>query len=327
MMRVVLHQFLWIILVMIGLWSFGIRWACAQDDVPSLINGTPDYVLIVGVREWISQGRSAHNIGNPFGPPNVASELTWRGLNVPITQVSADLVVQNRFIVDLDIGYGARGHGTLLDQDWRGDNRTNKLFETLSDVSGANVLTISASTGIRMVSWNVRNNPIPGGIDALVGYQYWRERYEASGIQNLLTGTSSFIGVTAITQTNTWNSIRIGTRATVPFFSRLALKGSAFYIPFTSYRNEDIHHLRTDLRKDPSFLSTATGGSGVQLEGSLMVRVWRRLTVEAGYAYWDIRSGSGTLEAFGADGTVGIARHNEEHTGRQGVFFGANWIF
>ena len=316
---------------MIGLWSFSAPWARAQDDASlphsSRRDGTPDYVLIVGAREWISQGRSAHNIGNPFGPPNVASELTWRGLNVPITQIAVDLVVQNRFIADLDIGYGVHGNGTLLDQDWRGNNRTNKLFETRSDVSGANVLTISASMGIRIVSWNVAPNPIPGGVDVLVGYQYWREQYEASGVQNLLAGASLFPGVTAITQTNTWNSIRIGIRATVPLFSRLALKGNAFYIPFTSYRNEDIHHLRSDLRQDPSFLTAATGGSGVQLEGSLMVRVWRRLTVEAGYAYWDLRSGSGTLEAFDSHGTVGVARHNEENTRRQGVFFGANWIF
>jgi hypothetical protein len=142
-----------------------------------------------------------------------------------------------------------------------------------------------------------------------------------------LTGTSSFNGVPAITQTNTWNSIRIGTRAVVPILSRLALKGSAFYIPYTGYTSEDIHHLRSDLRQDPSFLSEAKGGDGVQLEASVLVRVWRRLTVEAGYAYWDIRSGTGTIQSFNVNGPVGFGIHNEEHTRRQGVFFGANWIF
>jgi hypothetical protein len=287
---------------------------------------TRAYSFTVGIREWFSQGRSAHNIGN-VGGPNVSSELTWSGLNVPITQFTGDLVVHNRFVADLMIGYGSHAHGTLLDQDWLGNNRTNKFSETLSDVTGDSVFTVSFAAGLRVFGWEVRENPVLGGIDLLVGYQYWRERYEASGIQNLLTGTSSFNGVTAITQTNTWNSIRIGTRATVPVLSRLAFKGSVFYIPYSSYQNEDIHHLRTDLRQNPSFLTEATGGNGVQLEGSVLVRVWRRLTFEVGYAYWDIQSGSGTLQAFLADGTVGFAEHNEEHTRRQGVFFGANWTF
>jgi hypothetical protein len=99
----------------------------------------------------------------------------------------------------------------------------------------------------------------------------------------------------------------------------------------TYYRDEDIHHLRTSgssaLRQDPSFLTTATGGNGVQLEASLVVRIWRALTVEAGYTYWDIRSGSGSVQAYPASGGVVVEPHNVDNTRRQGVFFGANWIF
>jgi hypothetical protein len=123
----------------------------------------------------------------------------------------------------------------------------------------------------------------------------------------------------------------LGSRIIVPIFSRVAIKGSAFYIPVTYYRNEDIHHLRTSgpnaLRQDPSFLTTATGGSGVQLEGSLAIRVWRQLNIEAGYAYWDIRSASGSVQAYPASGGVVLETHNVDNTRRQGVFFAVNWIF
>jgi len=74
-------------------------------------------------------------------------------------------------------------------------------------------------------------------------------------------------------------------------------------------------------------LTTATGGNGVQLEASLVVRIWRALTVEAGYTYWDIRSGSGSVQAYPASGGVVVEPHNVDNTRRQGVFFGANWIF
>jgi hypothetical protein len=226
------------------------------------------------------------------------------------------------------VGYGSRGHGNLQDQDWGGNNRTDEISDTLSTVTGASVLIFSISPGARFLSWTVRDNPIQGGLDLLLGYQLWRERYEASGVQDLFTGMTTVpSSVLAITQTNTWQSFRLGARATVPVYSRLVLKGSAFYIPVSAYRNEDVHHLRTDLQQNPSFLTTATGGNGVQLEGSVLVRVWRELTVEAGYAYWDIRSGPGTVQAFFADGTTLTSRHNEENTRRQGVFFGVNWTF
>jgi hypothetical protein len=45
---------------------------------------------------------------------------------------------------------------------------------------------------------------------------------------------------------------------------------------------DDVHHKRTDLRHDPSFHDEADGGVGVQLDGGLVYRLWRGLSVEAG---------------------------------------------
>jgi hypothetical protein len=299
------------------------------EHVPPARDDTPPYTLIVGARAWISQGRSAHNIGSPSGHPNVLSELTWRGMNSVITQVEGDLTLK-RFVMTGSVGYGAIGNGTLLDQDWNGDNRTQKTSETLSRASNGSVWIVSLTPGFRAFQWRVGDNPIPGGIDVLLGYQFWREQYIAYGAQNLL-GPGQLPDVKALTQTNTWQSLRLGSRVTVPVLAWAAIKGSAFYIPVTYYRDEDIHHLRTSgssaLRQDPSFLTTATGGNGVQLEASLVVRIWRALTVEAGYTYWDIRSGSGSVQAYPASGGVVVEPHNVDNTRRQGVFFGANWIF
>lgn len=299
------------------------------EQQPAVREEKPPYTLTVGIREWISQGRSAHNIGAPDGHPNVLSELTWRGMNSVITEVNADFVVK-RLVVAGSIGYGTIGGGTLRDQDWDGDHRTDKTSETLSRSNDGSVLIFSLTPGVRAFQWTAEDNPVLGGIDILLGYQYWREQYVGFGAVNQL-GPGQAPDVKSITQTNTWQSLRFGTRITVPLLSRFALKGSAFYIPVTSYRNEDVHHLRTSgtspLRQDPSFLTTASGGNGVQLEGSLSVRVWRQLMLEAGYAYWDIRSGNGVVEAYPASGGVVREPHNVDNTRRQGVFFGVNWIF
>jgi len=299
----------------------------AQDQ--EVTYQSPAYSLTLGVREWITQGRSAHNIGS--GNVNVASELSWRGANSVITQLTADLVVQ-RFVVNVSLGYGGINNGNLLDQDWNGPNRTNLTTTTTSRIDDGNVWIVSVTPGVRLFEWSMPDNPIQGGYDLLLGYQFWRENYVAFGGQGTDFSSGppqpiSLPNVQTLRQTNTWQSMRIGMRTTFPAFSFLAVKGGIFYIPFNSYRNEDVHDLRTDLRQDPSFLTTATGGNGVQAEGSVMVRLWRGLTAEAGYAYWDIRSGSGTIQQFNADGTTSIGKHNEDNTKRQGVFFALNWVF
>ncbi|WP_447978577.1 hypothetical protein [Candidatus Nitrospira bockiana] len=311
------------LLVLIASWAISVVPAFAEERL--LAHGS-EYLLTVDVREWVSQGRSAHNIGDLDGQPNVRSELTWRGVNSVVTQVSANLVYR-RFVGEALIGYGGVGSGTLLDQDWDGANRTLKSSETISRVDDGHVFMLSLTPGARLVEWAFADNPVRGGVDLLIGYQLWQEKYVAFGGQDLLPGTRRFPGAVSLTQTNTWHSFRVGTRVIVPAWSWLTVKASAFYIPYSSYRNEDVHHLRSELKQDPSFLTTATGGNGVQLEGSIVLRVWRRLMLEAGYAYWDLRSGTGTVEQFFRDGSIAVGRHNEEHTRRHGVFFGVSWLF
>ena len=101
----------------------------AQDQ--EVTYQSPAYSLTVGVREWITQGRSSHNIGS--AGTNVSSELSWRGANSIITQVTGDLVVK-RFIMSLSVGHGGINSGTLLDQDWDGPNRTMLTSATSSRI-------------------------------------------------------------------------------------------------------------------------------------------------------------------------------------------------
>ena len=171
------------------------------EQQPSIREEKQPYTLTVGVREWISQGRSAHNIGAPDGHPNVLSELTWRGMNSVITEVNADLIVHH-FVVTGSIGYGTIGGGTLRDQDWAGDNRTLKIAETLSRSDDGSVLFISVTPGVRAFQWTSEDNPVLGGIDILLGYQYWREQYVGFGAVNQL-GPGQAPDLKSITQTNT----------------------------------------------------------------------------------------------------------------------------
>ena len=317
----------WLACLMLG--SLGGIFPAAAFDLPVTVEDNSRYTLILGSRAWISQGRSAHNIAGPGGVPNVTSELTYTGVNSRIAQGSIDLVVRQipyvgRLVASVNGGYGPLGSGTLRDQDWLGNNRTLPLSDTTSSVTDGHVAHASLDVGWRPLEWRWMNNPLPGGFDLLVGYQFWQEEYSATGV---IANGVQINNLPAITQTNTWNSLRVGSRAFIPVHSYVSLRGSAFLIPWTHYQSDDVHHQRPSLAQDPSFRTIATGGLGVQLEGSLLLRLWRGLSAEAGYAYWDIKSGSGTTDAFFSNGTGASVPFNQENTRRQGVFFGLNYVF
>jgi hypothetical protein len=106
----------------------------------------------------------------------------------------------------------------------------------------------------------------------------------------------------------------------------LAVRGSVVLLPYTRTELEDTHHLRTDLRQDPSFSSTADGGFGVQLDAGLSYTVWKGLSIDAGYQFWRIDSGSGTKTTFGVAGTS-RDRLGEIIIERGGPYFGVSYRY
>ena len=287
--------------------------------------------LTLGARVWVSQGRSAFNFG-VSGFADVASELMWRGQNTRIYEVKADLVVR-RFVATAVLGWGSIDEGTLRDQDFMGNSRTQIFSDTLSPTTDGSVIYGSFDFGPRFVRWTYKGNP--GAVDVVVGFQFWREKYTARGLIDIIPGGTN-LSANAITETITWKSVRLGPRVTVPVHSRVTLVGQALYLPWTRYDNEDIHHLRGDLAQDPSGELHASGGEGIQLEGGLQLAVWKALKLEAGYRYWDLRSGSGTKETFTfcvfPDGSIGTCATPSEHLNgakarREGPYFGLSWTF
>lgn len=278
----------------------------------------------VGSRVWLSQGRYAFNFGN-VGGPNVVSELAWQGQNLPIYELNADLVWR-RLLATVAGGYGSFNKGTLRDQDWNGDNRTQLASDTLSPTTGGTVWYVTIDVGSRLVAWRYAGQT--GSLDLLAGFQYWREKSSAFGIiDNFPGGRDTPTSVNVITETVQWRNLRLGPRTTIPVHSRVQVTGSLLYIPYSSFELEDVHHLRDDLAQNPSGRALATGGAGVQFEAAVRLLLWRGLMLEGGYRYWDMRMGSGTINIFGSDGSVSAQPFNQANARRQGVFVSLLWKF
>lgn len=276
-----------------------------------------DTSLTVGGRVWVTSGYSLNS--------TQTSDLRWRGVDSVVPEVNVDFLLK-RFVVMGSVGGGAIKQGVLIDEDFADSNHDVRVSRTRSDTDDTGLVFVNADVGYRLLQWGAREQP--GFVDGLLGFQYWHERYVAFG------ATSAFPDVVpavssdqrAITQNWHWYSLRVGGRTQVPLFGALSLKARAFVLPWSKSVVNDVHPLRADLRHDPSFRDEADGGIGVQADGGLTYRVWRGLSVEAGYQYWRISSGSGTSTAHTIVGDFD-SNLRENRTERHGPYVGVQWRF
>ena len=170
------------------------------------------------------------------------------------------------------------------------------------------------------------------------GIQYWHEKYSAQGVRQIectdSTGPPTFcnpVGYdgynnqTVITNNVTWITAYIGLRARLELSQAMSLGLRLNYSPSTYLSNEDIHHLRTDLRQDPSFSMTGFG-QAIDLQLDWQYRFMEQAEFSIGYRYWDRKVTSGDWYAYSTSGTSS-APLLEMQTTRQGLTLGLNFIF
>lgn len=298
----------------------------------------------VGFSGWVSQGRetSSHNasalsplLGNP------TSRLDYKKVSSNIVEGRVRLVHRTGILLRGQLGYGGVNGGTLIDDDYvsaagatafgTSVSGAHRISRTESPLTGNSLWYLNADLGYRVVEFRERR----GHVDAFVGYQAWRERFVATGFRQLEctapgtfcneAGTTGFQGMPGITNTSVWQSLRVGTEFQMEVTSRLMLTLEGVVMPYSHLVNEDIHHLRGDLRQDPSFAIKGAGW-GYALDGQIGYRILPALVANVGYRYWWTRVSAAELTTY----PIGLAASNspaELRMVRQGVTFGLDYSF
>jgi hypothetical protein len=303
----------------------------AQQPAPP-----PDWTVSLAGRVWVTSGWSNWNFKSAGVDP--ASDLRWRGVDAVVGEVTADLTWK-RLVWMLSVGGTPLDDGTLVDEDFAKSNRQARFSVTRSPVDSGHIFYVNNDVGLRAMRWQqplfgpATAPPAPDGyVDVFIGYQFWREEYNAFGAQgSLILGPKLVVNQTEpnsvkfVTHEYTRHSVRIGARTQVPIVGGLSLKGLVAISPYTHTDHEDTHYLRTDLRNP--IVSSANGGFGVQGEIGLAYAVWRGLSAEAGFRYWRFDSGQGDVVSRAVNGTEGRARLDEAITERYGPYLGVSWRF
>ncbi|MBI3806861.1 MAG: hypothetical protein HY281_04995 [Nitrospirae bacterium] len=255
---------------------------------------------------WISTGdtRWAHNASSMAGLGNPTSKLTYKDVGTNVIELTGKVWIAPKWFGRLNGGYAGIGGGRLTDDDY-GSNGGQRLFShTNSDLSGDNMWYLNADSGFRVAEYPNHR----GWLEIFGGYQFWHTTYQATGLTQvscdpnaipgftcaLAPGQSSNQGQTVLTNTTNWHSIRVGASTEYRLTRRLSVLSTLALIPASVLDNKDVHHLRGDLKQDPSF-SMVGYGVGADADVGARFMITQNLAANVGYRVYYNRMLSGDL--------------------------------
>jgi hypothetical protein len=252
---------------------------------------------------WISVGdtRWAHNASSVAGLGNPTSKLTYKDVGTNVIDLTGKVWFSPRVFGRLNGGFAGIGGGRLTDDDYGSGQR---LFSrTISNIAGNSMYYINTDLGGRVKEFPNHR----GYLDLFGGYQYWHTEHEAVGVGQVVcdpsaipgltcaaAGTSSNQGQTVITNTTNWHSIRVGASTEYRLTKRLSVLGTLAFIPISVLDNKDVHHLRGDLKQNPSFSMTGYG-VGANMDAGARFMITNNLAASLGYRLYYNRVFSGDL--------------------------------
>ena len=255
-----------------------------------------DWEIETGARLWLSSGsvgapqplldvpslsdmplprRAPPPASNVIPPPNVlASRLIFGGLDAVSGEVFARLNHRSGFFVKGYLGAGKINNGHLNDEDFpAGPTYSNTLSSALGHLGYATI----------DVGYNVWRSA-GAKVGPFVGYNYYTQAIDTFGCTQAAGSTPCSTALPAallgLTESDSFNSLRVGLSSEVMLTERLRLTADAAYVPWVSFSGTDDHLLRQLL------LLESAHGNGVMLEASLDYYLTPAWSVGVGARYW-----------------------------------------
>ncbi len=243
--------------------------ALAAGERSADIKAGPNVTL--GIKIWASQGdmtwnHNASAVDSRFGNPT--SRLTYQDIDSTVAEIMGHIRLPQRFYLELVWGSGDIDEGTLVDDDFLSavgaqffgaSRRGEHLFSrTHSDVNDDGLHYYSLKLGRDVF----RSQDRRGGIGLFGKYQVWTEETRAVGVRQIVcttprlcqpVGFAGFANTDVIENDVDWDSLFIGVDGYYKFNDKFTVSGMLAYSPIAQVESEDIHFLRSDLAKNPSF--------------------------------------------------------------------------
>ena len=307
--------------------SVGAGEELVQESRPKVELSAGAWISSVGETKWAHNASSVAGLGNP------TSKLTYKDVGTNVIDLTGKFWFSPRIFGRLNGGFANIGGGRLTDDDYGSGQR---LFsQTTSNISGNNMYYINADLGGRVKEFANHR----GYLDLFGGFQYWHTEYQATGVTQVACNPSAIPGLTCnaantvsnqgqtvITNKTNWYSLRVGATTEYRITRRISLLGSAALIPLSIVENKDIHHLRGDLRQNPSSISMLGWGVGADADVGLRVMLAKSLAFNVGYRVWWNHAVDGTVTFHGTTSTSEYPLTQFDSL-RHGLTAGLNFTF
>jgi hypothetical protein len=240
-----------------------------------------------GVRYWWSRGSTQWNHDASGASPffgNPTSVLVYDRLNAHSVEAHAARRWRSRWFASGSIGGGTIYGGNLNDSDYFAGQV--KFSETNSSVTDGDLAFLTLDVG-----YDPFRSAAGSALGIFGGFNYWNEKVVASGASFVVpegaTGVPSNIPV--ITNEMKWYSIRAGLNGRLQLTEKARFTASVALVPRTWLRNNDSHHLRSDLGPTPNIRMEGTG-RGVQLDAEARYALYKSVELGLGLRYWRLRA-------------------------------------
>ena len=319
-------------LVVLAVTPVSIGWAEEQEarSGPRVELSLRSWMFTNGETKW---SHNASELDSRLGNPT--SKLTYKDNNTHIIELAARVNFARRWFVHGDLGFSvALDRGQLVDEDYTAVGGQHLFSQTNSNITGSGTQYVNLDLGFRAVEYPGNR----GHLDVFGGVQYWRTKYEATGVQQVFCGPSGIPGITcdpntniqgvlAITNTTHWiTPLHVGFDTEYRITRRVSVDLKASFSPASIVYNEDIHHLRADLQQDPS-LSMWGVGVSLNADASLKVMLTQQLALTGGYRAWWNRTYTGTWENHPVGAPSDSVPLKELQTYRHGATLGLTALF
>lgn len=251
-----------------------------------------DWSFEIGGRYWYSSGRFQKDVPSEHTmSTNLASRLTYADMTGHSGEVFARLDTPWLVFVKGFAGLGRLTGGKMNDEDWAVQNPDNGLSgaysNTLSNLAADNMNYQTIDVGLNLLNG-------PGyKVGPLVGYSRVYERYSSDNCVQIASTASGICGADAgsgplITETDTWQSLRLGLAGDVWLTPRWRLSGDIAWLPYVKFTGTDNHWRR-------SLVAQESGtGRGVQMEAMVSYSVTPQFSLGLGARYWTMWTTAGS---------------------------------
>jgi len=257
------------------------RW---HDFKPASTIVVPAFEGELGLRYWMNFGKTAVNLYDIPGTAMV-SRLTYDGLQGHAVEMFGRVDHTSGLYLKGYVGIGIINRGQLNDEDF--PPFISPYSSTMSDQREGSIAYASADIGFNVIRQ-------PGfRLGAYAGYHYLDQSVSAYGCGQVgsngaICGNPIPNNVLVITQSNHWNSLRLGLDATVKLGGPFSLSLDAAWLPYVKLNGGDSHWLRIGTMPGDftGEIPEDGQGTGFQLEAALAYAVNSNVKVAVGGRYW-----------------------------------------